>query len=29
MFPPFYEIGIGVFQDDDGVVWLTEDFISR
>ena len=26
---PFNEIGVGIYLDDDGVVWITEDFISR
>jgi len=26
---PFTEVGIGVYLDEDGVIWITEDFISR
>lgn len=26
---PFSEVGIGIYLDDEGIVWITEDFISR
>lgn len=26
---PFSEIGIGIYLDDEGIVWITEDYISR